>query len=103
MHNGAHFAAVRRHEKLAGEHEATVSEAQQLRSQNASLVDQVLSLTSQLNTEKVRCEQQIRTVRINSQRCSDLEQHQEHLEQQVRMLASRLFTIASSELTTTAS
>ena len=75
--------AVRRHEQLAGEHQAAVSEAQQLRSQNASLVDQVLSLTSQLNTEKVKCEQQLRAVRIRSKRCSDLEQHQQYLEQQV--------------------
>lgn len=83
-------AAVRRHEQLAGEHQATSSEAQQLRSQNASLIDQVLSLTSQLNTEKVKCEQQLRTVRIKSKRCSDLEQHQQYLEQQVYVLSPEL-------------
>ena len=87
--------AVRRHEQLAGEHEATVSEAQQLRSQSASLVDQVLSLTSQLNTEKVRCEQQLRTVRIKSKRCSDLEQYQQYLEEQVRVLAPRLIWLCN--------
>ncbi|KAL3138626.1 hypothetical protein ABBQ32_006388 [Trebouxia sp. C0010 RCD-2024] len=84
------YAAVRRHEQLAAEHQATVSEAQQLRTQNASLVDQVLSLTSQLNTEKVRCEQQLRAVRSKSKKASDLEQQQQFLEQQVQHLQQRL-------------
>lgn len=76
-------AAVRRHEQLAGEHQAIVSQSQQLKAQNASLVDQVFALTSQINTEKVKHEQQLRVVKMKSKRCSEFEQHQQYLEQQV--------------------
>ena len=76
-------AAVRRHEQLAGEHQAILSQSQQLKAQNVSLVDQALALTSQINTEKVKTEQQLRLVKIKSKRCSELEQHQQYLEQQV--------------------
>ena len=78
-----HTAAVRRHEQLAGEHQATVSQTQQLRSQNTSLIDQVLALTSQLNTEKVKCEQQLRALHSNAKAYSDLDIHKQYLEQQV--------------------
>ena len=76
-------AAVRRHEQLAGEHQATVSQVQQLRAQNMSLAEQVLTLTSHLNTEKVKYEQQLRAARNHARKFLELQQHKEHLEQQV--------------------
>ncbi len=77
------LAAVRRHEQLASEHQAAVSQEQQLRAQNASLADQVLSQSSQLNTEKVKYEQQLRATRSNAQKCMELDRLRQHLEQQV--------------------
>ena len=82
-------AAVRRHEQLASEHEAVLSQSQQLQSQNARLAEQVLALSGQLNTEKVKCEQQLRAARGKAHRCSELQHHQEQLEQQASKQSDR--------------
>ena len=78
-------AAVRRHEQLEAENQATVSQSQQLRAQNASLADQLLSLSNQLNTEKVKYEQQLRAARTTSWRLAESSHHQEHLQHQVNL------------------
>ena len=86
-------AAVRRHEHLASEHEAVVSQGQQLKAQNARLAEQVLALTSQLNTEKIKCEQQLRAARSHAQRLSDVHNHRDYLEQQVCELSLLPFEV----------